>query len=80
MTAEQTIKILSDKISKLKTEVAKEEGVLESVLKVMKDSYGIDNIEDAEKLLKEKLAKKEELEKERDELLEIAERKLKQYE
>lgn len=80
MTAEQTIKILSDKISKLKTEVAKEEGVLESVLKVMKDSHGIDNIEDAEKLLKEKLAKKEELEKERDELLEIAERKLKQYE
>ena len=80
MTAEQTIKILSDKISKLKTEVAKEEGVLESVLKVMKDSHGIDNIEDAEKLLKEKLAKKDELEKERDELLEIAERKLKQYE
>lgn len=78
-SAAKILKELSDKINKIKTEIARQEGARQTVMETIEKKFDVKTIEDAKKLLKKKKTELAGKEKQRDELLAIAQEKLQEF-
>ncbi|MFA7100082.1 MAG: hypothetical protein WC143_08420 [Eubacteriales bacterium] len=77
---EKVLKELSDKINRIKTDIARQEGARQSVMESIEKNFGVKTLEEAKELLAKKRVELIGKEKERDELLELAKEKLKKFE
>lgn len=78
-SAEKILGELSNKINKIKTEIARQEGARQTVMEAIEKKFGVKTIDGASKLLKKKKKELETKRKQRDELLAIAQEKLQEF-
>ena len=79
MDSQTLLKQLNDKISRIKTDIAREEGSLSSVMEDIKKRFNVKTIEQAKALLEEKKEEFNDKQNELNELLGIVEEKISKY-
>jgi hypothetical protein len=77
---ENVLKKLSDKINRVKTDIARQEGARQSVMENIEKNFGVKTLEEVKELLAKKRVELTGKEKERDELLKLAKEKLEKFE
>jgi hypothetical protein len=80
MSVEQVLKTLTDKINKIKTDIARQEGARQSVMESIEKNFGVKTLKEAKELLAKKRVELTDKEKDRDELLKLAKEKLEKFE
>lgn len=79
MDAQALLKQLGEKIAEIKTDIAREEGSLSSVMEDIKKRFRVKTIEEAKLLLEEKKIEFRDKQDELTELLKIVEEKIAKY-